>query len=356
MKFRYTLEKSSKKNTCPNCQKRKFVRYIDTENNTYLSDTVGRCDREDNCGYHYKPNDYFKKNPSNAPTSFVIQTNEPPAPPSYIPIDYYQLFRDTDYILKCSFFKYLIDLFSKTSLYFREFDELKIPIPHEVARIVADYKITGFDKVWVSDNNYCDTVVFWQFDKNKAIRTGKIMRYNATTGKRIKEPVNYINWVHGVWKRQNKTQFNLAQCFFGEHLLSENKKITIAIVESEKTACVMSQVKPDYIWLATGGKNGAKWQERSVYKVLEGRTVILYPDLGAFDKWNEIANSLNAIGLNIKVSTLLEQHATPSEKKKGYDILDYAIANNWKLNKRSESRHKYYHKHNTPRATEPPLA
>ena len=38
--------------------------YIDTENNNnYLSERVGKCNRLDKCGYHYTPREYFADNP-----------------------------------------------------------------------------------------------------------------------------------------------------------------------------------------------------------------------------------------------------------------------------------------------------
>ena len=41
-----------------------FTRYIDTENNNqYINDNVGKCNRLDKCGYHYTPKQYFADNP-----------------------------------------------------------------------------------------------------------------------------------------------------------------------------------------------------------------------------------------------------------------------------------------------------
>jgi len=55
-KYRYTLEKGSKKHRCPSCKKKTFVRYFDTQSsNNYLPSPYGRCDRESNCGYHQLP-------------------------------------------------------------------------------------------------------------------------------------------------------------------------------------------------------------------------------------------------------------------------------------------------------------
>ena len=54
--YKYSLEIGSKKFFCPNCGEKKFVKYLDNETNNYLSEDLGRCDRETNCGYHKKPN------------------------------------------------------------------------------------------------------------------------------------------------------------------------------------------------------------------------------------------------------------------------------------------------------------
>jgi hypothetical protein len=42
------------------------------------------------------------------------------------------------------------------------------------------------------------------------------------------------------------------------HLINESTKNKIAIVESEKTALIMSLFLPDYIWMATGSKSNLK--------------------------------------------------------------------------------------------------
>ena len=40
----------------------KFVRYIDTATGQYIADEVGHCDRQESCGYHLKPHEYFASN------------------------------------------------------------------------------------------------------------------------------------------------------------------------------------------------------------------------------------------------------------------------------------------------------
>ena len=55
----------STRHVCPQCgRKNVFTRYVDTENNNiYISDNVGKCNRLDKCGYHYTPHQYFTDNP-----------------------------------------------------------------------------------------------------------------------------------------------------------------------------------------------------------------------------------------------------------------------------------------------------
>lgn len=55
---RFILEPYKGMNTryhCPNCKQREktFTLYLDTETETHLHSTVGRCNRETKCGYHY---------------------------------------------------------------------------------------------------------------------------------------------------------------------------------------------------------------------------------------------------------------------------------------------------------------
>ena len=279
---------------CPSCGKpAQFTRYIDTETGEHLSPTVGKCNREDNCGHHKTPKQFFE---SSGITAKPPQRKQSPVikkiPPSFIEPE----------LLKASLKGYEVN-------YFVTF--LNNHFGTDIAgQLVSKYFI-GSSKHWEGAN------VFWQIDITGKIRDGKIMLYSPTTGKRVKEPYNYINWVH---KALNSPNFNLQQCFFGEHLLRGSSK-PVAIVESEKTAVISSYFYPQFVWLAAGSKDGLnpdKW------KVLKGRTVKLFPDLKAFDKWKVKAQELSKIA-KVTVSEYLEQIATDQERKDGLDLADYLL-------------------------------
>ena len=307
----YILEPYKGMNTryhCPalNCGNGKtFVRYINTETNEHIHSTVGRCNRSDNCCYHYTPKQYFTDNQhlfaTNNKANFTTHSKRNEAkelkPVSFIPIDVFKASLkayDTNH-----FIKFLIALFGV-----------------EVAKQLISLYFIGTSKKWIG------ATVFWQVDKYGKIRTGKIMLYSPTTGKRVKEPFSHIHWVH---KAVKQPQFELKQCLFGEHLLIDTIK-PVAIVESEKTAIIASVYLPQFIWLAAGNKDGLNPEKCSI---LKGRTVILFPDLNGFEKWTIKAKELSHLAI-FTVSNLLESKATEAERKQGFDLADYLIKYDYK--------------------------
>lgn len=173
-----------------------------------------------------------------------------------------------------------------------------------------------------TSSHWNGATVFWQIDTRGKVRTGKIMLYNPITGKRIKEPFSHINWVHTVIKQP---EFELRQCLFGEHLLSDKTK-PVAIVESEKTAVIASGYLTQFIWLAVGSITNLNAEKCSI---LKGRNVTLFPDLNGFKQWSSKARELSHLA-TFTVSDLLERKATEAERKQGLDLADYLIRFNYK--------------------------
>lgn len=164
------------------------------------------------------------------------------------------------------------------------------------------------------------SAVFWQVDSNGQVHAGKIMGYDAKTGHRLKVPHPHICWVHTELRLPD---FNLCQCFFGEHLLVRYPDKTVFIVESEKTALIAAHFMPDGLWLATGGKNGC-FNEKAV-RVLAHRDVVLMPDLGATEQWKLKTSMLANICRFVSVSTVLEDMATDEQRSQGLDIADFLL-------------------------------
>ena len=91
--YRFILERYrgiSTRYTCPQCgRKQTFTRYIDTENNNnYLSERVGKCNRLDKCGYHYTPKQYFTDNPCERDKYLVEDGSLRPCGYHYTPKQY----------------------------------------------------------------------------------------------------------------------------------------------------------------------------------------------------------------------------------------------------------------------------
>jgi hypothetical protein len=317
--YRYTLEPYKGINTrytCPNCDKRKvFARYIDTKTGEHLPEQYGKCNRLYNCGYDLNPykDGYtqmiYEQEKGNL-SGFVknwkpTKPMQAATPISFIPV---KLFKQSlrGYEVN-NFVNFLINLFGN----------------EKASQLISKYFI-GTSKHWQGAN------IFWQIDIDGKIRTGKIMLYNPNTGKRIKEPFNYVTWVHAAVKQ---SKFELKQCFFGEHLLKGNLK-PVAIVESEKTAIIASVYFPKFIWLACGGLNGLTVRK---CEILKNKNIVLYPDLSkpqpnkrtAFEIWKAKCQEFAHIA-NFSISDLLEVKAGEAEMEKGYDLADYLIKFDYK--------------------------
>ncbi len=295
--FKHILEKGSKKHVCVSCGKRSAVRYIDLETNEYLPSKYSRCDREMKCGYWVRPEGDNLINSSFVPT--------PPKASTLLPIHYVNI--TLKKYNQNSFVTYL-----KTILK-----------PDEVNNIIQKYRIGTYFRT--------GAVIFWQIDLNEKVHYGKIMSYDEVTGRRKKEQGSTKSVFKELKKSGKIKEYNIEQCFFGLHLANTYPEKIIAITESEKTACVMSQLYPSYLWMAS---TALSHLQEFKFKPIKDRKIILYPDLGidrngisAFEKWSAKAKEYNSKGYDIEVSKVLENISTQKGIKNGYDILDYFLEN-----------------------------
>lgn len=312
----YHLEKykgSGSRHTCPKCGKSKCFTYYVDENGKPLDKSVGRCDHESGCGYHYPPREYFEEHPAeNKPFTPcrewkpVLSAKSIDRPIDTIPEEYVSHSRSDD---------------SHLAQYLLSFHSGDKEMENVTKRVLDMYRL-GTTK--------SGDTIFWQIDKENRVRTGKIIPYNKENGHRIKE--KGVNWVHSVLKKQGvvNTGWTLCQCLFGEHLLAEpaGKRKVVAVVESEKTAVVCAVQYPDCIWLATGGKSQLSIDKM---KVLADRIVIFFPDADGYHEWEERTKAFTFCR-SVKVSDLLERNATDSDKEAKIDIADL-ILREWERQK-----------------------
>ncbi len=200
-------------------------------------------------------------------------------------------------------------------------------------------------------------VIFWQIDQLDHVFDGKIMYYRPDCHR---DHQRHPNWVSHLLKRHYGCQdldIPSAHCLFGMHLAPprpipeapprpspEGREASprpspegrekasptgggmegAAVVESEKTAVIMSELFPEYLWLASGGLH-----ELTALKLFPLRhyRVVLFPDTDehheSFQLWYDVAQEARrAYGIRCTVSPLLELKATPEQKARKIDLVD----------------------------------
>lgn len=281
---------------CPACGLLSYRLFIDTAHRA-LSEDCGRCDI---CKHEVTPEQYRAEHPGARPHYLTDEDAvrwKGRSEPGIIPDKY--IYKSVRYDFRSDLFSYLLKYYSA----------------EDVDKVIRRYHV-GVTKD--------KAVIFPQIDASFLCRTAKIMRYDPETGHRIKEAKDKILWMHNILKSRGvlPEEWELTQCLFGEHLLTLEPDKVVCIVESEKTALIMSLELPQYLWLACGGKTNFS---ASKGEVLKGRKVVLYPDVDGFSEWTEKAEELRRHGLDVTISDYLKKTATEAEKAAKIDIADRVL-------------------------------
>jgi hypothetical protein len=321
------------RHTCPACNSKNcFVRYQD-ERGEYLSQDVGRCNRESKCGYHYKPKQFFADNP-NISGEFKTRSNKPKKrgssnygfavkeatsidvaennAPDFIPFeDFKATLSNYD---QNNFVQFLFELFPDC------IDEIQSVLKMYFVGTYLDWR-----------GNY---TCLPSIDRLNRVCRAKLIRFNKDNGKRLKGEFDTSS-LPAMLKLKD---FNYKQIFFGEHLLSKYPNKPVAVCEAEKTAIIASLCFPEFVWL---GCNSKTWLKSERLQRLGQRQIILYPDADGFALWQEIAFEGQRQGLTVKVSKIIESQATAEQKTGGYDLADYLINQQHELNELNELSNSY---------------
>lgn len=315
------LDKSSRKYLCPQCGKRKLVRYVDSNTGELQSSEFGRCDREDSCGYFLYPKAEWKEYGKVARSLAIRRESHPQKKKEQVFIPWEALNSTLSGYNECSFISYLM---SKG-------------VPDSVLeRVIEMYYLGTINSghlrgaLTIPFINVEDNIAFVQvkmFDEsNKTIKTSAL--HSILKGTKENE------WINEFEKNEQKVT-----CFFGAHLLKVYPRNPIVLVEAPKTAiygtCYYGAPKTekDFLWLAVYNKSSLTEEK---FKILEGRKIIMIPDLSSdsdtFNKWSEKAHSFAKMFKNTTVSIFdyLEQYAPDELRKTGGDFADYLAPFSWR--------------------------
>jgi hypothetical protein len=346
---RYTLEKGSKKHICPGCNKKTFVRYIDTSTREYLPEQYGRCDRESKCAYHLNPyKDGYSKavwkheqQASNGakftPPQKVGFRSQTPMTPRHEPKPVFFDFETFKHTLQPE--RYQHNTFIQNLLN-------RVPYPFEIEdieKVVEVYRLGTIAK-----GIRAGAVTFPFIDIGGNVRTIQVKNFDQSN-RGCGNPTFLHSLLEFFYKSRNEPlpewlaayleQDKKVSCLFGEHLLSRHQGAPVALVEAPKTAVYgwlyFNQSPPaaNWLWLAVYNKSSFSFDK---LKVLKGRTVYVFPDLskdgGTFREWEAKARDYEKQmpGTRFIISDLLEQYANDQQRDSGADIADILILHDWR--------------------------
>jgi len=345
--YRYIFEKGSKKHHCPNCNKKRFVRYIDNVTGNYLPEQYGKCDRLINCSYELSPylDGYAKAVWEQEQGN---KTNWKPTQPSYKkkPVNKPRRAYIPNEVLSQTRAGYEQNIFIQNLL-------SSVPFPFEVQDI--EQVISLYHLGTVQNGYRAGAITFPFIDVNhnvRAIQVKQFDKYNHTTGTDflhsiIEKHHNGNNTPVPNWLTPYNGNETKVSCLFGEHLLSKYPHNPIALVEAPKTAIYGTlyfgppKQPTDLIWLAVYNLSSLNLNK---CKALVGRNVYLFPDLSkdgkAFELWSNKANDIQKRlqGAYFHVSDLLEQLAPENDRDQGKDIADYLIKQDWRPFRKQKSQ------------------
>ena len=174
--------------------------------------------------------------------------------------------------------------------------------------------------------------IFWQIDEAGRVRTGKMMKYyppgHAKYGHRDQDSSWNFDFIHSVLSKHwdpelheftdeppypypniyNPDKQEARLTFFGMHLTQQYRRATIKLVESEKTAVLMSIAygnNQQDLWIACGGLEMIT-RERLKPLIDQGRHIILYPDRDGVEKWKAKMAAINYDRMSIDTDPVLK--------------------------------------------------
>lgn len=333
--YRYILETGSRKHICPGCNKKTFVRYIDSETGDHLPEVFGRCDRESKCSYHLNPykEGYAKEQQGEnykIPNGWKPQQRKATNKPVFVPVEVLKTTLQPDRYERNTFIQ---NLLNRVQYPFEASDIEKVISLYRLGTIANGYRAGAVTFPFIDIQNNIRAVQVKKFDEaNHTTGTDFLHSIIEKHHTRNNEPLP-------EWLRLYNEQEKRVSCLFGEHLLREYQQNPVALVEAPKTAIYGTlyfgrpETPENFIWLAVYNKSSFSFDK---IKALKGRFVFVFPDLSkdgnTFKEWQDKANDFEKQlpGTRFVFSDLLERLADQELKEQGADIADVLINMDWR--------------------------
>lgn len=246
-------------------------------------------------GIEVEGSEKFKDIPKAKPRDYAIQANNLPV--FKLPLSMYE--RSTKGLDQDTLVKWL---------YNHKWDDAQLP---RIPKVLAAYRV-GTMTTTHNEN----LTIFWYSDEDGNLCTGKMIRYKYN-GHRMKKEngITYTSdWIHAWLYRSPVSTFydrdkvDWKRTYFGMHLVDRCPQATINIVESEKTALIMSIAYGDpahTLWLACGSKTNLT-RERLRPLIERHRYIVLYPDRDAVEAWKDTAQAIGYGRLTVNSDPVLK--------------------------------------------------
>ena len=336
---RYKLDKSSKKYHCPQCSKKRLVRYFDTEKSEYLPEQYGRCDREAECSYQLNPySDGYAKaiseqeqgENSELPKWKPQRKAEQPKPkPIYFD---FETFKKT--LSNYEQNNFIQNLIQNVAFPF-EIDEVtKVIELYRMGTVAKGYRAGAITFPFIDVQNNVRAIQVKQFDEANHTK-GTDFLHSIIEKHHTRNNTQLPEWLEAYTKQDKKVS-----CLFGEHLLSKYPNNPVALVEAPKTAVYgtlyfgLPECSENLIWLAVYNKSSFSIDKM---EVLKNRNVFVFPDLSkdgnTFKEWEAKAKDFEKqlTGTRFVFSDLLEKLANENDRNDGNDFADILIKQDWRL-------------------------
>ena len=203
-----------------------------------------------------------------------------------------------------------------------------------ISKVLSAYGVghSHFATDWQGKHEEHDFTIFWQCDEQARLHNGHFMKYRVD-GHRMKEKGEYnTTWLHARMKYAKNNPFDddkeaASYCLFGQHLIAVAPDAIVNIVESEKTAIVMSIAYGCMrmnLWMACCGIGNLTNSHDLLRPLIEqGKRIVLYPDHDGVERWQEAAKLINYPRLTVNTKPVTEWW-TPADGDKA-DIADIVL-------------------------------